>query len=474
MDPSTDVTDAAAAALGRAVDELVAGLADEASSASHLPALAGRLAHAVSRLQAAQAVVAERLDATGAAEALGWASTKDFLTHVAGGRKGAGGAVLRLAEHTRDLPAVRAAMLAGDVTSAQAGVIGRRVATLPHVPELRSRAADVMLAQVADRRLDATDLDRAFGDVLAAIDPDGSLLGDDQRRDVRERGAHHARYLALTPDEVGGVVIRGYATVEDAELVRTALVPLTAPVVSQPGACGGDPVLLREHARDADGRRLDPGCPTPACNHDGADPRDHGARLLDALVETCRRVQHLTGPDALPTAHGVSARLTVTIDHRALEGTLGGDGLLGSGQSISATAVRRLACDAEVLPAVLGTDGQVLDLGRTRRLVTTPLWSALVLRDRHCTFPGCTRPPVACEAHHLRHWADGGVTSLDNLALLCRRHHTTTHQTPWRVHLDPTTRRPAWTPPPRPDGPPPFTFHRGVDPPVPSRPPVPV
>ena len=118
--------------------------------------------------------------------------------------------------------------------------------------------------------------------------------------------------------------------------------------------------------------------------------------------------------------------------------------------------VRRLACDAELIPAVLGTQGQVLDVGRTSRLVTTGIWTALVLRDQHCAFPGCSRLPIACDAHHIQHWADGGTTSLDNLVLLCRKHHTLTHQTPWQVadrpshptpRLDPTTthrrRRPA-------------------------------
>ena len=70
--------------------------------------------------------------------------------------------------------------------------------------------------------------------------------------------------------------------------------------------------------------------------------------------------------------------------------------------------IRRLACDAEVIPAVYGTRSEVLDVGRTHRLVTPALWTALVIRDRHCTFPTCTRPPVMCHAHHLTHWTDGG------------------------------------------------------------------
>ena len=100
---------------------------------------------------------------------------------------------------------------------------------------------------------------------------------------------------------------------------------------------------------------------------------------------------------------------------------------------------------------VLGSQGEVLDVGRTQRLVTPAIWKALLVRDEHCTFPGCRRPPVACDAHHLRHWADGGVTSLDNLALVCRTHHTTLHSTPWEIRPTRWTgdrsssHHPSWT-----------------------------
>lgn len=122
--------------------------------------------------------------------------------------------------------------------------------------------------------------------------------------------------------------------------------------------------------------------------------------------------------------------------------------MLETGERLSAAAVRKLACDAEIVPAVLGGQGEVLDVGRTQRLVTAVIWKALVLRDRHCRFPGCRRPPIACDAHHLRHWADGGATALDNLVLLCRAHHTIIHTTGWQVRLNPTDRKPEFKPPP--------------------------
>ena len=80
--------------------------------------------------------------------------------------------------------------------------------------------------------------------------------------------------------------------------------------------------------------------------------------------------------------------------------------------------------------------------------MTPGIWLALVARDRHCAFPGCTRMPIACDAHHVQHWADGGRTSLDNLVLLCRTHHTVLHSTPWQVSIDPDDGRPVFHPPP--------------------------
>jgi len=77
---------------------------------------------------------------------------------------------------------------------------------------------------------------------------------------------------------------------------------------------------------------------------------------------------------------------------------------------------------------VLGSEGQPLDVGRTKRLVTPALLAALWVRDKACTFPHCGRPPNWCDSHHVRHWIDGGPTALTNLTLLCQFHHTYVHQ----------------------------------------------
>lgn len=113
----------------------------------------------------------------------------------------------------------------------------------------------------------------------------------------------------------------------------------------------------------------------------------------------------------------------MTIDEGALRERAEQAGLLPDGTEIGAGDLRRLCCDAEILPVVLGSGSEVVDLGRTVRLVTPELRSALVARDGGCSFPGCGVPEERCEAHHLVPWWAGGATNLDNLVLLCPHHH---------------------------------------------------
>ena len=115
--------------------------------------------------------------------------------------------------------------------------------------------------------------------------------------------------------------------------------------------------------------------------------------------------------------------MIVTIDYRWLRDELGHAGLLDTGADLSPAAARRLACDADILPAVLGGESELLDVGRSKRLFTGPLRWAVQHRDRHCLHPGCFRPPRWCDVHHVVPWHQGGSTSLANAALLCGVHH---------------------------------------------------
>jgi hypothetical protein len=109
--------------------------------------------------------------------------------------------------------------------------------------------------------------------------------------------------------------------------------------------------------------------------------------------------------------------------------------------------VRKLACDAQVIPALLGSDGQPLDLGRSTRTFTAAQRRALGLRDGPgCAFPGCDRPIAWCDAHHIVHWSDGGHTDLTNGVLLCAHHHTLIHHGDWTVRIT-ACGRPEFLPP---------------------------
>ena len=113
-------------------------------------------------------------------------------------------------------------------------------------------------------------------------------------------------------------------------------------------------------------------------------------------------------------------------------------GETGYGQILSPTEARILACDAQIIPAVLGSRGEVLDLGRANRLITPGLRDYLIARDKGCTYPGCSAPPSWCDGHHIIHWARGGPTDRDNLALPCRHHHRCASS---RSHRDRRRRR---------------------------------
>ncbi|MGW4679601.1 DUF222 domain-containing protein, partial [Micromonospora taraxaci] len=172
------------------------------------------------------------------------------------------------------------------------------------------------------------------------------------------------------------------------------------------------------------------------------DTRCAGQRRHDALADVCRLALR-TGE--LPDSGGDPAQVVVTTGYDALTRQLSA-GALDIGLQLTPHTVRRLACDATILPAVLGGAGQVLDVGRQRRLVTGALRRALVLRDGGCAFPGCDRPPRWCAAHHIQHWADGGPTNLTNAVLLCGHHHRHIHHTDWTVRLG-DNGRPEFVPP---------------------------
>ena len=179
----------------------------------------------------------------------------------------------------------------------------------------------------------------------------------------------------------------------------------------------------------------------PAVVDGEPDRRTVEQRRGDALVEVCRRAVSLTDAGVAVSPAGVKATVLVTMsmdDLRMLRGPGTLVGGVDGGTVLGPETVRKLVCDGAVVPAVLGGEGEVLHLGRTRRLFTSAQVRPLWLRDRHCTFPGCTVPATWCDAHHIRHWADGGPTDLTNAALVCGRHHTVVHRDRLTAALTPS------------------------------------
>jgi hypothetical protein len=153
------------------------------------------------------------------------------------------------------------------------------------------------------------------------------------------------------------------------------------------------------------------------------DTRAPETRRADALVDLVIRA--VGAPDGVPRQP--KAMLMLTMGLEVLEGRCRGAGLTSFGEVLSADTVRRMACDAQVVPVVLGSRGEVLDQGEAIRLFNRAQIRHLWLRDKHCTFPGCNKPAAWTDAHHLLHWAHGGPTDVWNAALLCRAHHTVVH-----------------------------------------------
>jgi Domain of unknown function (DUF222) len=322
-----------------------------------------------SALAAVQAGAVAEADARDLAKRrLHHGSTGDWLTHVGGLRKGEGRRVVARAHAvTGALSATREGMAAARVSPEQADVIVRSVEQLPGGQAVRARGERALLEH-ADS-MDASELARTGRHLVHVVDPDAEDRRLERSLEREERAARAWRFLSISEDGAGGVRVKGRGSAEDGALLRAALLPLTCPSPST-----ADDTGLPDH-----------------------DPRDHGARLWDALVGVA---QHALTTDLPPETHGTPARLLVTVDAKTLKTGLhaAGVGTTADGTELPPEALRRLACDAEIVPAVLGSDSEVLDVGRLRRLVTAAIWTALVLRDRHCTFPGCRRPPLMCHA----------------------------------------------------------------------------
>jgi hypothetical protein len=152
----------------------------------------------------------------------------------------------------------------------------------------------------------------------------------------------------------------------------------------------------------------------------------------DALVTVCR---HFLDNQKTRSGGRHRPHLNVVVDLDALHE--GSDGRVIGGPTIDGPSLSRLLCDCALHRVLTSGRSAILDYGTSTRTIPAPLWSALVIRDEHCRFPGCDRPSTWCEGHHVRWVTDNGPTELANLVLLCTRHHHRLHQPGWQAKLLP-------------------------------------
>ncbi|MDR1237326.1 MAG: HNH endonuclease [Propionibacteriaceae bacterium] len=378
------------------------------------------------RLDALVAELVAEADRAGASEQVARVSMTDWLALGTNLTHRAARAQVATADALAENPALRKAALAGQVDQAQTTVIAKALEAVPASSGVRAEAETLLVDMAA--RMDANRLARQADAAIAALQPEPVATADERLARQAEQ-AYRNRYLQFTPDQRGSVRFSGQLPTIEAGLWIAQL----------------DAYRESERRKGLDTHDPKTCQPTP------------GQRYADALslmVQDCAKKTHApaNGGDR-PTVFA-----TMHIDWlREQARKAGNTALVGAGcgyvgeQPLTAKQLRMLCCDADIIPVVLGSESEILDVGRTNRLVTKPIRHALTLRDGGCAFPGCETPPARCEAHHIRPWQVGGPTALDNLVLLCHHHHAQLepdpHREQWQVRINPVDRQPEFIPP---------------------------
>jgi hypothetical protein len=233
-------------------------------------------------------------------------------------------------------------------------------------------------------------------------------LVDDDRSARDAAFAFARRGFTLSPT-IGGSVVSGFLDAEASAIVSKGLEALQPP----------DPV------------------------HGAEPPRSRAQRCADALVLMAERSHGGTWPESRPlTGADIVVDHEILARHPLVELDRLRCDIEGFGPLPRVTA-ERLTCDCALSRVVMRGRAEIVEYGRRTRVVPRRLRRLVHVRDDHCQFPGCREPASWCDVHHLRHWLDGGETSLDNLALLCRRHHVACHEGGWKLARGPNGLAPA-------------------------------
>jgi hypothetical protein len=413
------------------IDEALKGVADtnptfmpttaKAEALRELVRIESRVAELRMRILADSADLAAE---TGARDAAGWFADAT-RTRFEDAR-----ADLRLATALdRRWGTVGAAVREGRVNTDQARVIVRALDDLPEaVPgEVLDRAETALIDHAL--RFSPKQLARIGRHILAVVAPD--LVDEAEGKRLAELEAEGRRRTRLTLRRLGDGTTRLSARLPDTVATRLAIY---LEAYSNP---------RRDHNISADISADQSADAADATT--GLDPvarLPYPRRLGEAF---CQLLEALD-PKRLPVHGGDATTMIITIPFETLTSQLGVAEILGAGtipsdphtgpcagETITAAQARRLACNAQLIPAVLGGDSEILDLGRAQRRFGPPQRRALLLRDRTCRAEGCDIPGTWAEAHHWILWLDGGFTDLDDGVLLCSHHHHRAHDPDYLV-----------------------------------------
>jgi hypothetical protein len=346
-------------------------------------------------LEAVFAIGVRRFDKSGEYKADGALSLTAWLRWKC---KLSGGAALERVEIARQLeklPKTEAAFANGDLGFQHVAVLAR---TAEHVGAAAVRKDEANLLQAA-RTMDPGQFTSVAKNFEHRVDPAGAL--------TEANRAYERRYFHIAEPVDGLVRLDGVLDVEGGATLRGALQKFMQPVKD--------------------------------------DARSYGQRNADALVELGRQ----GGSGSKRDGAGLRPQLIIRASLDTLAGTPGAPaGELDGGGTVPAETVQRYACDSAIT-RITGQGELDHELNHASRTLPAPTRRALESRDRHCVFPGCTRPPIWCDGHHLVWWIKGGATTLPNLALLCRPHHRMVHEEGWHLVRHKDGRFMA-IPPPRP------------------------
>ena len=324
----------------------------------------------------------------------GHRSCAHWLAFRTGIDLGAAREKVRAARALTGLPATSAAMRRGELSFSMVRAL-TRVATPENESELLELARGCTTAQ----------LERIVR---------GFRLGSRQSEADREAARHEARSFSILPDVDGMYVVRGRLTPEVGTLLMRTV----------------------EAAGDALFRKLGPAVVPEGVSAE-TSTKASAQRRADAIGLVAERAlaAGFGENSACVSVSGTRAERYQVVLHVDADTLTGHEGLgrseFADGTRVSSETSRRLACDASVVPLRHGSEGETIDVGRRTRTVPPAIRRALEARDRGCRFPGCGLRFT--DAHHVRHWADGGETKLENLILLCRHHHRLVHEAGWKV-----------------------------------------